>query len=118
MRRALGLLAGAGVAAAGALILGEYDLSTATAVVAGVLFGVVVAEVVVAAGKAHDVATGFATGVLTSGGLLWSRWIASGRDWHYVRGAGWLSVAVGAVAAAAAVVRSSGSRGTHTPSSS
>src|SRR5687767_3656416 len=47
MRPALAVVAGAAVAAFGALILGEYEFRGTMPYVAGVLFGLVVAEAVV-----------------------------------------------------------------------
>lgn len=113
MRRVLALLAGAATAAAGAVILGEYEFTGLTPVVAGVLFGVIVAEVVTAAGRRRDVVTALACGVLAAAGMVWAAWISSGHDWSYVPGVAWVGAAV-AVAAAPLWIRNPGRRAAGT----
>lgn len=114
MRLALAVLAGAAVAALGALILGEYEFTGTTPYVAGVLFGLVVAEAVIGVARRGGRELAAAAAVLSGGGLLWAAWISSGRDWDYVFRPAWVAVAIGVVAAgwrtatAKAAVRSSG----------
>lgn len=88
----------------GALILGEYALVGLMALVAGGLFGLVVAEVGLAAGgRRGDPATGtvvaLAAPLTTALGLVWAAWISSGRDWSYLPTEAWAAVGVGALAA-------------------
>lgn len=115
MRLVLAFIAGAAVAAMGAVMLGEYELVGITPYVAAVLFAVVIAELLRSvAGQPSVVLVGGAA-MLTVIGLLWAAWIQAGRDWSYVPGATWASLAVGAVAAAL-WVRSSARRGASTTS--
>ena len=109
MRQAVAVLVGAAVAAMGALILGEYELKGVMALVAGVLFGVAIAEVVVAVAKHPVPAVALITGVLAGAAMAWSGWIAAGRTWHFFGTARWVSLAV-SVVAAPLWVRSSGRR--------
>ena len=99
MRRLLALVAGAATAAAGAVILGEYELTGLTPVVAGLLFGVIVAEVVTVAGRRHDPVTAAVCAAAAAGGMVWGAWISSGEDWDYVPGGVWVGVALAAAAA-------------------
>lgn len=108
MRLPLAVVAGAAVAALGALILGEYEFKGTTPYVAGVLFGLVVAEVVVTVGRRGGAALAATVGALAAGGLVWAAWISSGRDWHYVPNAAWIAVGLGAVVGGARALRWSG----------
>jgi hypothetical protein len=100
MRPALAIVAGAVTAAFGALVLGEYQLAGLTGIIAGALFGLAVAEVVLTAGGASlaprlTVAM-VATAVFTIGGLIWASWISAGHDWDYVPNGLWIGVVAGA----------------------
>lgn len=99
MRQALAVLVGAAVAALSALILGEYELKGVMAGVAGVLFGVVIAEVVVAVGKHPPTSVALISGALAAAAMAWSGWIAAGRSWHFFGTARWVALAISAVAA-------------------
>lgn len=100
MRLALALLTAAATAAVGAVIIGEYQLTGLTGVVAGALFGLAIAEVVltVSGPSARDAPRIALAGsaVLTVAGLLWAAWISAGRDWGFVPNGLWIGVAVGA----------------------
>ena len=113
MRQLASVLAGAAAAALGALILGEYELRGATPFIAGLLFGVVIAEVVVAVGRAGTARVAALSALLTSGGLIWAGFISvRHRGTGFPPGA---VVAAGLGAATAAVwVRSSARRGAGT----
>lgn len=90
-------------AALGALVLGEYELAGATPLAAGVLFGLVVAEVGLStAGRRRGRGPALAAPAAgaSAAGMVWAAWISSGRDWSYVPGAVW----VGAVLAAGAAI--------------
>jgi hypothetical protein len=106
--------AAAAIAALGALLLGEYELDGATPLIAGVLFGLVLAEVVVAVRGRSDVPTAVVSAVLAAAGMVGAAWISSGNDWSFVPALGWVGVAVGA-AAAAAWVRAAGRRARGSP---
>jgi hypothetical protein len=101
MRLVLALLAAAATAAVGAVIIGEYQLSGLTGVIAGALFGLAIAEVVLTvsgpdARDALPVALGGAA-VLTAAGLVWAAWISAGHDWGFVPTGLWIGVVVGVV---------------------
>ena len=108
------MLAGVAVSALGALILGEYELNGVMPIVAGVLFGLAVAEATVAVARDTRLRLAIVAGVVAAAGLVWSSWIAAGRDWDFVSGARWSAVPIGAVAAAV-WVRSSGRREADSP---
>ena len=114
VRRLLALAAGAAVAVAGAVILGEYELTGLTPIVAGVLFGVIVAEVMTVVGRRRDNLARGASAVLAAAGMVEGAWIASGDDWHYVAGVVWVGVALAAVAAVV-WIKSPGRRGAGSP---
>lgn len=101
MRQLLaGVVAVAG-SALGALILGEYDMAGATPFVSGVLFGLVVAELVLTIAKPRPARSTAAAAVAAPGlGMVWAVWISAGRSWHYVPGGAWAGVALAPVAAA------------------
>lgn len=105
MRLALAGLAGLAVACLGALILGEYELAGSTPYVAGVLFGLVVAEAVVTVARRGGAGLAVFAGLASAAGMVWAAWIAAGRDWHYVAGGAWAGVAVGAAVAGARTAR-------------
>lgn len=110
MRTALGVLAAAGVAVVGALVLGEYELRGALPYVAAVLFGLAVAEATITAARSAGLPLAVAGAVFTAIGFVWAAWIESGRDWSYVNANAWLAAMVGAVAAAL-WIRTFGQRG-------
>ncbi|HEY2427534.1 MAG TPA: hypothetical protein VGI06_01290 [Acidimicrobiales bacterium] len=98
-RQAAAGLAAAAVAALGALILGEYEFNGATPYLAGILFGLVVAEVILTIARSG-------TGVLVAAaageaglGLLWAAWISSGRGLTPIPAAGYAAVGLGAAVA-------------------
>ena len=99
-RQAVAVLAGAATAALGALILGEYAFSGATPYVAGVLFGLAVAEVALTVARVGGRLLAVVAGAEAGLGLLWAAWISSGRGVAPIAGGGWAAVAVGAVVAA------------------
>lgn len=105
MRLALAVVAGAAVSAFSALILGEYEFTGSTPYVAGLLFGLLVAEAVLAVATRGTLPLAAATAALAGGGLVWAAWISAGRDWAYVPGVAWLSVAIGVVVGGVRVAR-------------
>ncbi|HEV7888909.1 MAG TPA: hypothetical protein VGO92_15230 [Acidimicrobiales bacterium] len=101
MRQLLAVVAAVAASSLGALILGEYELAGTTPFVAGVLFGLVVAELVLALAKPRPGSAAAAAGVVAPAlGMVWAAWISSGRDWGYVPDAAWAGVALAPVAAA------------------
>jgi hypothetical protein len=102
MRQLLAVLFAVFASALGALILGEYELKGSTPFVAGVLFGLVVAELTLAVAKPRPLPwVQAATAVLPGAGMVWAAYISSGKDWHYVPGVAWVGVALAPLAAAA-----------------
>ena len=114
MRHLLGVVGAVAAAVFGGLVLGEYELKGAMVVVAAALFGVAVAEVLVAVSRQSGLAHAGLAGVVTGLGFAWSSWIQAGRDWGFVTGLRWAGVPIGAVAAAL-WVRSSGRRAAGSP---
>jgi len=114
MRSLLALLAVVAAASLGALILGEYEMAGATPLVAGVLFGLILAEVAMSVvgrrprtdGTTGRTTTGWMNGVtmmavvaaVAAGAMVWAAWISSGRDWAYVPGEAWIGVGLAAAA--------------------
>jgi len=110
VRQLVAALAGAASATLGALILGEYELRGATPVIAGLLFGLVIAEVVLAVGRSPGIQSVVVSSLLTAGGLVWAAWISVRHRGTGFPTGGWLAAALGA-ATAAVWIRSSGRRG-------
>ncbi|HUQ62806.1 MAG TPA: hypothetical protein VM121_03525 [Acidimicrobiales bacterium] len=98
-RAGLAVVAGAAVAAAGALLLGEYNFDGAPIFAGAALLGLFVAEAVIAVGTRRGLLPAVASIVLAGAGLVWAAWISSGRDLAQLPTEGWAAVAVGAVAA-------------------
>jgi hypothetical protein len=98
-RALLGLLLGAGAAALGALILGEYEFTGTLPWVAGPLFGLVIGEVVVEVGRSRHLAVATVTAALSFGGIAWAGWIDSTQGIEPVKGLVWVSASLAAVAA-------------------
>ena len=105
------MVAGAAASAAGAVILGEYELDGLTPILAGVLFGLIVGELVSAVARRRDPALAAAAALLAAAGMTWGAWLSTGPDegWSFVPGLAWVGVAL-AAAAAAVWVRSPGRR--------
>lgn len=121
MRLALAVLAGAATATFSALVLGEYEFVGTTPYVAGVLFGLVVAEAMVTVARRGGLALAVVAAALAGGGLVWAAWISSGRDWDYVPTLAWVAVGLGVACAgvrtARAAVRTSGPPASDSPPS-
>lgn len=109
-RRIAAVTATAAAAALGALILGEYDLSGATPYIAGVLFGLAMAEVTLTVGRDARVWAAAASAALAVAGWMWAAWISSGQGVAPIRLGEWLGAVVAGVVGFA-WVRWSGKRG-------
>lgn len=96
-RQLVAVAVAAAVAAAGALILGEYDFSGATPYLAGLLFGLVVAEAALTVARGGTRPMAVAAALETAGGLLWAAWIFSGRGVAPFPASGFAAAAIGAV---------------------
>src|SRR5437667_7346259 len=72
VRRMLALVAGLLVTALGAAILGEYQFNGLTGVVAGLIFGLFVAEVTVSVAREGNAVFAVVCAAFTVGGLGWA----------------------------------------------
>ena len=98
MRTPAAVVGAAALAALGGAILGEYSLNGALAVVGGLLYGLVVAEVVVAVERRPSPFGSAAATVFPPIGWVWSLWISNGHHIHYASALQWTSALVSAVA--------------------
>src|SRR5438045_2003418 len=94
------VVVGLAVAAVGAVILGEYPLVGVRALLAGLVLGVTVAELMagVARPGPDERYLPFAAGVLAEGGLVWATWISRGHERDTASTAAWIGVGVGMLA--------------------
>ncbi|MHB8464417.1 MAG: hypothetical protein ACYDH6_01175 [Acidimicrobiales bacterium] len=92
LRQALAVVVAAAVTAVGALILGEYDFKGTTPYVAGFLFGLVVAEVVLTVARLGRPVLAAAAAALSGLGMLWAAWISSGRGVSPIPGGAYLGM--------------------------
>ena len=97
---ALGALAGAVVAAIGALVLGEYELVGVTPFVAGPLFGLAVAEAVTWASGRRGPTAGVTGAFLAAVGMVWAGWIDSGEGIDPMPGLVWPAAVLAALTGA------------------
>jgi hypothetical protein len=97
--RAAGALVLAALACAlGALLLGEYEFDGLMPYGAGVLFGLVIAELVVEVGRLRSPVVVVGTAVLVGAALGWAAWLSAGSGLRPYPTGGWVAVAVGAAA--------------------
>ena len=110
------VIAALAVAALGAVILGEYELAGTRPFLAGVLFGVTVAEVMatVARPSGEDRPLLAAAALVTEAGLVWATWISTGHELRTAAATAWGGILVGSLAAPL-WLRSAGRRAEHTP---
>jgi hypothetical protein len=101
LRPILGVAAAALACVLGALILGEYEFSGATPVGAGVLFGLVISEIVIEVGAIRTPIIGMLTAAMVAGALGWAAWVSSGEGLRPFPAGAWIAMALGAVAAGA-----------------
>jgi hypothetical protein len=99
IRPILGIAAAAVACALGALILGEYEFSGATPIGAGVLFGLVISEIVIEVGATRAPIIGVLTAAMVAGALGWAAWVSSGEGLRPFPTGAWLAMAIAAVAA-------------------
>lgn len=94
MRQLLAVLVGAIVASIGAIVLGEYHLTGVVALVAGLLFGLAIAEVVVGVGRRLGRVTMAVTACISGLGFIWALWIDADHFRNRVPASSWAGAAV------------------------
>lgn len=99
LRLALAILAAAVACIIGALILGEYEFSGTMPVGAGVLFGLVISEIVVEVGATRAPIIGVLTAAMVAGALARAGWVSSGEGLRPFPSGAWVAMALGALAA-------------------
>lgn len=114
MRVVLGAFAAIAAGALGGLIMGEYELRGVMALIAGVLFGLAIAEAAITVGKSSDWLLVVITAVAAGVGLTWAAWIDAGEELRLIAGPRWIGSVVAALSAGW-WVRSLGSRSTSSP---
>ena len=91
------MLAGAAASALGALILGEYEFAGATPFVAGVLFGLAVAELMLTVARFPTPRLAVGGASMSGAGLGWAAWISSGRGVSPFPAVAFVAIGVGVV---------------------
>lgn len=113
MRSVLAVVAALAVTVIGAAILGEYQFTGLTGAVAGLIYGIFVAEAAVAVAPRGSTWLAVVCAVLAVGGLGWAIRAGIGPRESVpgdIPGYGWAAIVLGA-AGAAVRARSSGRRG-------
>ena len=82
----------------GGVVLGEYQFEGLMPYGAGLLFGLVVGELVVTVGRSRSAVLACVSGVLVAGGLGWAAWISSVEGLRPFPVLGWVAMAIGALA--------------------
>ena len=95
-RAAAALVLAVAVCALGALILGEYEFSGLMPYAAGVLFGLVITEIVLEVGALRSWLVGGVCAVGVAGALGWAAWISSGEGLRMYPRPAWVSMVLGA----------------------
>ena len=98
-RTIVGVLCGAVVAVLGAKILGEYEFRGTLPYVAGPLFGLMVGEAVVAAGRTRTIIVAGVASLLSLGGITWAGWISSGDGLEPLPTLVWVAAALASITA-------------------
>ena len=101
VRAAVAVTLAAGMSALAAPILGEYEITLSTGFVAGVVVGLVVAEIVVSGTRWRGPMPVVVAVGLAVASLGWAGWIDAGEGLEPYPTGGWIAVATGGVVAAA-----------------
>ncbi|MDP1795515.1 MAG: hypothetical protein Q8K63_15365 [Acidimicrobiales bacterium] len=109
MRVVSGCLAAVFTAVLGGLIMGEYELRGAMALLAGLLFGLAIAEVAITIGKSSDWPLVAVSALSAFVGLTWAAYIDAGNSLGRVAAMRWVGSLL-ALVGAGWWVRSLGSR--------
>ena len=118
MRTVLAVAAALAVTIVGAAILGEYQFDGFTGAVAGLIYGIFVAEAAVAVARRGSPPLAAVCAVLAVGGLGWAIRASVGPRASFpgdIPGLGWVALAL-AAAGGAVRARSSGRRAGDSPS--
>jgi hypothetical protein len=97
-RTALGIVCGVLTAALGAGILGEYEFKGTLAVVGGPLFGLVIGEVIVGAGRSRSLPVAVVGAVLGFAAIVWAGLIES-HNLHPMYSGVWVAAVLAAITA-------------------
>src|SRR3954470_7372907 len=94
-------MAGAVASIVGALILGEYEFTGATPIGAGVLFGLVISEILLEIGAPRHPVIGLVAAAMVAGALAWAAWygVSAGEGLRPFPTGGWVAMVCGALAA-------------------
>lgn len=93
-RRASAVVLTVVAASLGALILGEYELAGFTPYVGGVLFGLVMAEVMLSIVRRPDIPLAAVTGLASALGMVWAGWISTNHWRAPVPVGAWVGAAI------------------------
>lgn len=96
LRAGFGVMCGVLAAALGALILGEYEFTGSLPFIAGPLFGLVIGEVVVAAGRDRSLAVALLAAGTAFAGIVWAGWIDSSEGVEPVKDLVWVAALLAA----------------------
>ena len=97
MRPVAAALSGTAVAAAAAVVLGDYPLSGSVPWVAAVLIPLLIGTVMALIDSRHRPALWAATGPLAAASVGWGVWIAGGRGLDPVPASAWAAIALALV---------------------
>lgn len=99
MNRILPVLAGAAVAAFGALIAGEYEFRGLVPIIVGLVLGLLVSEAVALGGQWRGWGPAGLAAALAAAGVLWGGWIDSGEGIEPYPALAWVGATVALVTA-------------------
>jgi hypothetical protein len=98
--RTIAAVVGAAAAAAlGALILGEYEFTGTLPLAAGILFGLVIGEIIASVAGSRSGVLAVIAAALSTAGLGWAGWLDSNRGVERLHAGVWVAVVVGGLAA-------------------
>ncbi|HEX3426945.1 MAG TPA: hypothetical protein VHT30_12490 [Acidimicrobiales bacterium] len=98
-RLVAGVAFGVGAAALGGWILGEYPFTGVMPYLTGVLFALVVAEIMLSISRRSGVVVAIPACIATAGGIFLAVWIQSTEGLVPIPIGGWVAIALGAVIA-------------------
>jgi hypothetical protein len=82
----------------GGVVLGEYQFEGLMPYGAGLLFGLVVGELVVTVARSRSLVLAAACAAMVAAGLGWAAWISSGEGLRPFPILGWVAMVIGAIA--------------------